>query len=436
MSKFWVIFKREYIQVVKKKSFIIGIVLTPVLMAAFTVLPALFARTESSSAEHLAVIDQTELGIGTQFEESLTRYTLEDTDDPYYSVDGVFDIAADDSAGFAAVNDSLSRLIIDKELKYYVVLKPEAHTADTNIWLVTNSDNFVTYNRFERRLSDIMSSIRLNMSEVNLDVDSVLALTKSVDLQTRDAKGESIPFQIKHFTAIVFVGIMFGMIVGYGQIVMRSVIEEKNSRVMEVLVSSVSPFQLMMGKVLGLGAATLTQVGIWYMMGAAIYSMKGALDINPAIDRILFNPAIIVFFVLYMVSGYILFSTIFALIGSIVNSEKEAQSYVLPITMLMVLPFMMGIYVVQEPNSAVSVTLSMIPLLTPTMMMMRLVFVAPTLTEYSLFSGIIGEAIIGLILVILTTIFMVWLASRIFRIGILMYGKRPTLPEIIKWIRY
>ena len=130
-----------------------------------------------------------------------------------------------------------------------------------------------------------------------------------------------------------------------------------------------------------------------------------------------------------------MFSTFFALIGSIVTNEKEAQSFVMPITMSMILPFLVGIYVIQEPHSIFAVTISMIPIFAPTMMMMRLVFIAPTLSEYSMFSGIVGEATLSLLIVVSFTIFMIWLTSKIFRIGILMYGKRPTLPEIMKWIK-
>ena len=136
-----------------------------------------------------------------------------------------------------------------------------------------------------------------------------------------------------------------------------------------------------------------------------------------------------------LVSGYLLFSTMFALIGSICNTEKEAQNFIMPITMVMILPFMLGIYVIQNPNSTFSTVISMIPFLTPTMMLMRVIFVAPTLSEYSLFSGIIGEATIGFLLVCLTVLGMIWLCSKVFRVGILMYGKRPTLPEIWKWVR-
>lgn len=436
MSKFWVILKREYVQVVKKKSFIIGIILTPILMGGFTLIPALLVRTKASTAEKLAVIDQSGLNIGQRFGKSLERYKLDDSITNYYKINNIFEVEKDNDIRFNEINDSLSQLIINKEIKYFLVIKPEAHLIDTNIFLVTNSDNFVTLNRFERRLSDVLSSIRLDMSEINLEVDSILNLTKRIDLKTKDAKGESIPFMIKYFSAIIFVGIMFGMIFGYGQLVMRSVIEEKNSRIMEVLISSVTPFQLMLGKVMGLGAATFTQIAVWVILGAGIYSMKGAFEIDPSIDRIIFNPVIIIFFILYMISGYILFSTLFALIGSIVNTEKEAQSFIFPITMVMILPFMIGMYIIQEPNSTLSVTLSLIPFLTPNIMIMRIIFIAPTLTEYSLASGIIGEAILGFILIVISIIGMIWLTSKIFRIGILMYGKRPTLPEIIKWIKY
>lgn len=321
-------------------------------------------------------------------------------------------------------------------MKYFLVINENAHRGDTNLYLVTNSDNFRTLGRFESRLSDILSSIRLEESNVNLGVDSVLTLTRRMDLPIRDAKGQSIPFMVKYLGGLIFVFLIFGMVLGYGQMVMRSVIEEKNSRIMEVLISSVTPFQLMLGKIVGLGAATFTQVAIWVVLGAGIYSMKGALNIDAAIDRLVFNPVIVIFFVLFLTTGYLLFSTIFALVGSIVNSEKEAQNFVMPISLSLILPVMLAIHIVQEPNSTLSVALSFIPIFTPTMMLIRVVFLAPTLSSYTPFTGIIGEAIIGFVIVCITLVILIWVTSKIFRIGILMYGKRPTLPEIIKWVKY
>ncbi|MDH3892073.1 MAG: ABC transporter permease [candidate division Zixibacteria bacterium] len=437
MSKFLIIFRREYAQVVKKKSFAIGLVLTPVLMSAVIVLPALLGSMKSDKTEALAVIDQSGMGIGKQFARSLDEYKIEDKEDvPYYAVSEVIEISATDTAGFAQVSDSLSNLVAEKELKYFFVLEPDAHLSDSNVYVVTNSQNFTSQKRFERNLSRLLTTTRLETSEVNLPIDSLLTLTRTIDLISRDTQGESMPFITKYFGALIFVMILFATILGYGQLVMRSVIEEKNSRIMEVMVSSVSPFQLMMGKIAGLGGATLTQVAAWFAMGAGLFFLRSSFEIDQSIERIMFNPAIIVFFVLFMVSGYMLFSTLFALVGSIVNSDKEAQGFVAPITILMLLPVFLGISVVQDPNSTLAHVLSLVPFTAPSMMMMRLVFIAPSMTEYSLFSGILAEASLAFLSVTAAFAVMVWLTGKVFRVGILMYGKRPTLPEIIKWVKY
>ena len=435
MHKVLVVLKREYAQVVKKKSFLIGLFLTPALMGAFMVVPTLLARMNASSTEHLAVVDQSGYNIGRQFAASLQQFRLNDST-AYYNVDRVFALAPADSVRANMLVDSLRQLVSDKDLKYFLVVRPGAHLTDSNLYLVTNSDNFRSIDRFERNLSDILSTIRLKQSDVNLTIDSVLALTKSVSLPIRDTKGESIPFEMKYVSAMVFVMLMFAMLIGYGQMVMRSVIEEKSSRIMEVLVSSVTPFQLMIGKIIGLGAATFTQIGIWLVIGLGLYTMKGALNVDPSIDRIVFNPLIACSFVAFLITGYLLFSSLFALVGSVVTSEKEAQNLVAPITITMILPLVLGISVVQDPHSSLATVLSFIPFTAPTMMIMRVVFLAPTLTEYSLFSGIVGEAILSFLIVCLSVVAMIWLTGKIFRIGILMYGKRATLPEIVKWLRY
>ncbi len=436
MSKFWAVFRREYAQVVKKKSFLVGLILTPALMAGVMVLPAILATMKSSTTEHLAVIDRSVHDIGDSFTELLEEYKLDDDSTAYYAVDRIFRFTPQETRRFHSVSDSLSQLVGDKKLKYFLVIDPDAPYSDTGTYLVSNSDNLRSINRFERQLSNVLSSVRLEESQINLSVDSVLTLTEDIDLTMRNTKGESLPFEVKYFGALIFVGIMFGMIIGYGQLVMRSVIDEKNSRIMEVLVSSVSPFQLMLGKILGLGAATLTQVAIWFVVGFGLFMMRASLDIDAAIGRLAFDPALVTFFVLYLVSGYMLYSAIFALVGSIVTSEKEAQNFVAPISMVMVLPFILGIAIVQDPHSTLALTFSMIPFTAPTMAMMRLVFVAPSLTEYSLFSGIIGESLLSLLIIVATVIIITWVTARVFRVGILMYGKRPTLPEIVKWIKY
>ncbi len=438
VSKFLVILKREYAEVVKKKSFVIMIFLTPVLMAGFMILPAMLAGREVSVGENIAVIDRGELGIGEQFVQSLTQYKLKGTDEPAYITRGIFNISPNDEQRFRQVYDSLAQAVTDKDLKYFLVVEPAPHITDTNLYLVTNSNNFRTIARFESRLSDILSSYRLRMSEVNLPVDSVLALTERIDLTLKDTKGESIPFMVKYFAALIFVMIMYMMIITYGATLMRSVIEEKGSRIIEVLISSVTPFQLMLGKVFGLGAAAFTQVGVWVAIGVMIFLAGGSttLELEPAVERIVFNPVIVTFFILFFVSGYVLYSTLFALIGSIVNSDKEAQHFIFPITITLIIPVMIGIAVVQDPYATWVLVLSYIPFLSPTMMLMRVIFLAPTATSYSFFSGILAEATLAFLLVVVTALLVVWITARIFRVGILMYGKRPNLPEIIRWVRY
>ncbi len=438
MHKYFTILKREYAQIVKKKSFVIGIFLTPVLMAGFMIVPALVADKDVSHAETVAILDQSGLHVGQKFSESLAEYTLEDTEDPSYDVIGLEVVGAQDSAGFDRVYDSLLMEVSEKIVKYMVVIKSEPHVGDSGLILVSNSDNFRSARRFEHQFWKLMSIEKLRESEVNIPVDSVLELTASVKMIKRDTTGNAIPFVVKMFTALVFVMIMYMMIVMYGTTLMRSVIEEKNSRIMEVLVSSVSPFQLMLGKVMGMGGAALTQVSVWIVLGLVMYLSAGALSmsLDSSLARIIFNPLIVVSFSFFFVVGYILYSALFALIGSIVNSEKEAQNYIFPITISLIIPVMVSTPIAMDPYAPWVIAMTYFPLFTPTMMLMRILYIAPTVTEYSLFSGILGEAILGFITLTLSTVAVVWLSARIFRVGILMYGKRPTLPEIIKWIKY
>jgi ABC-2 type transport system permease protein len=437
VKKFWIIFRAEYAQVVKKKSFIIGIILTPMFMVGISIIPGLLATKKATEPETVVVIDQSGKNLGSRFAEAISGYMLEDSTTPYYSVKEIRTVPVYDTAGFASVQNEIYERVNSKDVKFALVFLKDAHLVDSNVYMISNSESFRTSNRFESKIGALLSAIRLEQSEINLPIDSVVKLTRTSDLNIRDATGETVSFGIKWGTSMVFMGILMSMVIGFGTLVMRSVIDEKNSRIMEVLVSSVTPFELMMGKILGLAGAAFTQISVWLLMGGTFYSLKGQLNIEiTAVDRIIFNPVVLSFFVLFMISGYILFSTLFALVGSIVNSEKEAASFVFPITMCNVLPFIMGIYVIQEPNSSLVLALSLIPFFTPSLMMMRIIFVAPSMTEYSLFSGIVGEAILGLLIVCATTVGVIWLTAKVFRVGILMYGKRPTLPEIVKWIKY
>jgi len=432
MNKMWVIIKREYAQVVKKKSFIVGIFLTPIFMAVITILPAMLASKKSDTTHKMAIIEMDNRQIGERFAESLTQYSL-DNDLPAYEIAEIYNISPDDTAKLTEQRAILDSLVRGKELKSYLVINNNAEVNDS-IVLVAKSFGFRTNSRFEKRLSDILSGIRLNKSEVNLEIDSILNLTRRIDLTQQAPGGIERDFLTMYMGGIIFVMIIFMTIITYGQVLMRSIIEEKNSRIIEVMISSVSPFQLMAGKIIGLGLANLTQVGIWIILGIGIYIFRGDLDINADVAATMFNPVFLTFFLVYMFIGYIMYSTLFALIGSIVNTDKEAQNFIFPITMILILPVMTAMYIIQEPDSALTVTISLIPIFTPTLMIMRMNFIG--VDAFTFANPIVLEATIGIVITSLTTLLIIWLTSKIFRIGILMYGKRPTLPEIIKWMRY
>jgi ABC-2 type transport system permease protein len=432
MKKLWILIRSEYNQVVKKKSFLVGILLTPLFMVVVMVLPALLATKESTTTEQIAVVDLTQQEIGERLKESLERYQL-DNGQPAYDVTDIYYPNPGDSAGFEALRERLDSMIISKGLRSYLVLDSNIESSDS-AYMVAKSFSFTTSSRLERRLTDIISGIRLERSKINLGIDSVLHLTRSVCLTQKAPGGRERDFLTVYLGGIIFVMIIFATIIGYGQILMRSIIEEKNSRIIEVLVSSVSPFQLMASKVFGLGLASMTQVGVWAIIGLGLYSFRSDLNIGSDISSVVFNPVFVIYFIIYLLLGYIMYSTLFALIGSIVNTDKESQNFVFPITMTLLLPVMIAMYVIRDADSTISVVLSLIPFFTPTMMILRLNFVG--IDTFSFSNPIIVEATFGVFLTAATALLIIWVTARIFRVGILMYGKRPTLPEIIKWIRY
>lgn len=434
MDKFWTIFKSEYAQVVKKRSFLIGIFLTPLFMIGITILPAMLADRERPMPTDYAIIDADGRGIGDRLEVELAAYKLsKDTTIQAYRLDRKVPIARGDTLQLARVRSQLDSLILEGAVKLYIVIFPDAESSDS-ILLVSKSLNFKTSSRVERKISNILASLRLEKSFINLPVDSVLTMTRRIELMEGSPGGKKRDFMTIYMGGVVFVFIIFGSVIGFGSILMRTVIEEKNSRVMEILMSSVSPFQLMSGKIFGLGAANLTQVGIWIALGAVLFSHRSAFSIPPGVEDIIFNPVIIFFFVSFLIIAYVMYATMFALIGSVCSTDKETQNFMFPIIMSLMLPIFLAMYVVQEPDSLTSIALSLIPIFTPTMMIMRLNVVAPE--SFNLADPMILQAFLGLAISVFFTMGVVWATSRIFRMGILMYGKRATLPEILKWVRH
>jgi ABC-2 type transport system permease protein len=210
----------------------------------------------------------------------------------------------------------------------------------------------------------------------------------------------------------------------YGVSVMRSVLEEKNSRILEVLLSSATSTELMIGKVLGVGAVGLTQIVVWVVMAGAF--ALPSLAMQPDLSQLQVSPAVLVAFGVFFFLGYMLYSTIYAAIGAIVTTEQEGQQLNFIIVIPLVISMMMLSAVVQTPDSPSVVWLSMVPFLAPVLMYARIVIQTPPLWQIAL----------SLFLLIATIAGILVLCARIYRVGILIYGKRPNLPEILKWLKY
>jgi len=234
-----------------------------------------------------------------------------------------------------------------------------------------------------------------------------------------------------YLATYLFVIMLYFMLYFYGYSVTRGVLQEKSSRVMEVLLGSVSPDQLMTGKILGIGLVGLTQTGFYIVTVGSLrlvailffVGKESGFDAAALVDAV--GPAKLVFFVVYYVLGYFMFVTLFAIIGAVCNSEQEAQNFQLPVVLSLLIPMISTIFFVQHPDAPAAVVLSLVPLFTPMLMFMRISVLSPPAWQIAL----------SIVLLLVTIWVLFKAAAKIFRIGTLMYGKRPTIPEILRWAR-
>jgi ABC-2 type transport system permease protein len=253
-----------------------------------------------------------------------------------------------------------------------------------------------------------------------LDWKHIQAVSKSVEVSTTKItkKGEEkgVDFLETFFTSYVFIILLMFLILTTGQLLIRSLIEEKSNRIIEVLISSCSPTELMAGKILGLSALGFTQIVLWGLMGVVGVVASGTHFI--AVESFLL---ILVYFVL----GYVFYAAIFVGVGSLATTEQEAQQLTSYVSMILVLPVALSFVAMMNPDSTLIKVLSYIPLLTPAFMTMQLAIQMPPLWEILITIALLGGS----------TFLAVWIAGKVFRVGILVYGKRPDMKEILRWIR-
>jgi len=426
MWKILKIAQREYLDVVKTKTFILSILMTPAIIGVVIFFSSRTQRsvTGPQPPRKVVIADLTNQ-LTDDIKDSFEQHNKSHPQRQILLQEILTDIGSD---------EPIKQKVRDGQLNAYFVLdkdsiegngKIQSFTRSTKIIdldLISNVESLLNSAIFNRRckLKDVSQELLAQISELRRRVPNEIIDIGSASEQKKIEKGEQIA---KIMASFFFMFMMFMGIFGMGQHMLTSVIEEKNSRVIEVLLSAVSPFELMAGKILGLAGISLTVMSLWSAaaIGTAYYGAAHWWNITLELPM-----GILPYFVIYFILGFLLFSSILAGIGSICNTLKEAQSLMMPISFLFILPMLVWFNIAQHPDGSLARILSFLPPLTPIVMTLRLA-VSQDISLLEVFASIIMLA--------LFVPLVMWLAAKIFRTGVLMYGKRPGLREVLRWLK-
>jgi ABC-2 type transport system permease protein len=448
MRKFLAVVKHEYRKVVMKWTFLIGTLLFPVLGLGFALVPALIFSLKGEPTR-LVIVDPTGK-IAPRLKADLSESaveakTREAATDQFRNVgasqdekmrNGAKQMASGiifvdyDARGKSReqVRSELNLMAVDDEIDAYLIIPDTA--ADPNAkyeFLSRKAGDFVVGDMVKDALNEAVRSERL--SEAKIDEAELKAINQQVDLDTKSItqRGEEKDSDSLFIASLVIGMMIYITLTIYGQVIMQAVVEEKETRIAEILFSSAKPMELMFGKLVGVGLAGLTQLGIWVISLAAIIGFlsvqAGTAEFLNGIPRV--SPLMVVYFLLFFLVGYFIYASIFALIGASVTTPQEGGQFAFPAIMLLLIGFYFSFVVIRDPNSNLSFWVSIAPFFAPITMPVRILAEMPPFWQILLALGLNLMAICGL----------VWLAGRVYRVGMLMYGKRATIPEIIKWAR-
>jgi ABC-2 type transport system permease protein len=408
MHNVWLIAKREYTERIKTKAFIVATVLIPTLMGGGIFGVAAIA-SKSKTMSHIAIVT-------TQPQPAQDlKHELENGDDTRMTVD----IKAPTPGGQAALDKAME----DKQLDGYLTIT-QTSTSDgashrpTFDFTPKSSADIATSGAIKGALHTVLT--REYLADHGVSAADAKAVMEPVTVNIIEKGGHHGNSTTSFYVAYVLFFLMYMVVLLYGMNVARSIIEEKTSRIFEVLLATIKPEELLAGKIIGVGAVGLTQVGIWMVAALLLAAQAGAMS------SVTISATQVIFFIIYFALGYALYSSVAAALGAMTNSEQELQQ----LNMFLMLPLFvcMGMLpvLITNPNSLLARIVSQIPFCAPLLMDFRISVSMPQPWEIGLSIGLI-----------LVTIYAVlWLSSRIYRVGILMYGKKPNLPEILRWLKY
>ena len=418
MKNIILIAKREFFTQVKKKSFIILTLLTPLLIIVFGGVVSLMFQANETQMQ-ISVIDKSGLFKDKLKSDQNIRYVFssEETE-----------------------KSLIKALETTEEMNGVMIIpKKEIHELENSIEILTNKNlSNEARKNIAGNISEIIKAEKINA--LGISTAQIEDLNKGVNLHVvnileKEKKQDSFLVGVKSGLSMFLMYCVFTFIMMYGIRVMRSVLEEKNNRVVEILISSVKPFELMMGKILGVTGVALVQFGVWVVMifasvmtlgSSSVGMVSGVAEVQMVLSALSqINYGLILFvFVIYFLLGYLFYSAMYAAIGSAVDNETETQQF----TLFAILPMMLGFYgsitIMNNPDGPMSFWLSMIPFTSPIAMLARIPFDVP-----------VWELVLSIVILLVSTLGMVFIASKIYRVGILMYGNKVTLKELWKWLK-
>jgi ABC-2 type transport system permease protein len=437
------VLKREYLQAVRKKSFIIMTFLFPFLMIAVMLVPA-FLATKGMGQKHVAVLDGTGI-LHDAFEKpnepppapdikqearkamegrNRTMAILQQLNIDYVDEKGTdLDAAAKNYIPRLRTGNDAERL------DGILIIPGNAITSDDAelTYYSRSSTDIVTQERLGRLVNKVIQRNRLTTA--GIDITTVERLTREVPVsgvQISKSGEQKKGGEANLFLAFIFAALLILPSFIYGNEIMRGIVQEKSERVVEVLVSSMKPLELLSGKILGVAAVGLTQITVWIAMLAAVGTFFGAVAANAGMNVTQFlRPIVFLYFFIFFILAYLTYVCVYAIAGSISNSEKEAQQFIAPITIVMMLPWFMMMPIIMNPDSKLAVGFSLSPVFGPITMFVRTLVSEPP----------VWHLLVSIAVAIATIFVFFWATSKIFRIGILSYGKRPTIPELWKWMK-
>jgi ABC-2 type transport system permease protein len=428
MRKILMIVRREYLEIVRTKAFWIGMLAFPLFVVGLFGIQIAMAVIAPQEQKRIVVLDATG-AMADPVSEALARHTL-DGGSPEFVVE-ILPV----EGGLDDARSRQERRVLDGELYGIVTIGTDIEDQDNFRFYRKNVGDERTRDRVQDALHDAVVELRLERSSLGIDKATLDALTAGIRFEsyqvTEGGEAKKKGFFESYFATLIFVMMLYFMLYFYGFTVTRGVIQEKSSRVMEVLLGSVSPDQLMTGKILGIGFAGLTQT-VFYVataialrVAASVFfaAREGGMDLTGFTDAV--APAKLLFFLVYFLLGYFLFVTFFAIIGAVCNSEQEAQSLQLPVIFMLMIPMLSTFFFVQHPDAPAAVALSLVPIFAPMLMFMRITVLSPPA----------WQILLSVVLLIVSIWAMFRIAAKVFRIGTLMYGKRPTVREIWRWAR-